>query len=169
MNKDSWEVLKKDLKKIPIQERLLYLREIIKNVKDKEVLNEIALELKKTQETLNNESFHEAQTTAVLVLEAVRNKEQGRSLEKEVEKTAIPENGEAGLRYNASQEIEKANIYGRQQERPYNTATRRKDSSVDMIREGEKRREESYRTTKSSLLGQESTKRRKDEDEEKYR
>src|SRR3989338_1585160 len=118
MNKDSWEVLKKDLKKILIQERLLYLREILKNVK---------------------------------------------------EKAAVPENGEAGLRYNASQEIEKANIYGRQQKRPYNTATRVKDSSVDMIREGEKRREESYRTTKSSLLGQESTKRRKDEDEEKYR
>ena len=55
MDKALWEKLRKDLNKIPAQERLLYLKGILKNVKDDGIKKEVDLEIKKTQEIINNE------------------------------------------------------------------------------------------------------------------
>ena len=171
MDKEAWNKLKKDLNKLPAQEKLLYLKGILNVVKEKELREEILLELKKTQEIIDNETIPGPERATIPIPEPIRLRNERQGLEQEIGEAPSPER-ELGVNYGVSKELEKASIYGRERESFYkesNTYRGNKDESpLDMMREGERRAEENYTLRRDSILGQESVSRKK-KDEGMYK
>src|SRR3989344_2153519 len=134
MDKEAWNKLKKDLNKLPAREKLLYLKGILKAVKEKELREEILLELKKTQEIIDNETISAPERELGVNYGA----------SKELEKASI---------YGKEREsfYKESNTYrGNKEESPLN-----------MMREGERRAEENYTLRRDSVLEQDSVSRKK--------
>ncbi len=171
MDKESWAKLKKELNKIPLQEKLLYLRGILRNVKEKELREEILLEIRKTQEIIDNEAPQGIQRQIEIPIPEPPRRQHPGSLEEEVGEAPTPERGVGGT-YGMNKELEKVNIYGREKENLYEEVHKygvKKDGSpLDMMREGERKAEEDYSLRKDSILEREST-RKKRGDEVMYR
>ena len=171
MDKEAWNKLKKDLNKLPAQEKLLYLKGILNVVKEKELREEILLELKKTQEIIDNETIPGPERATIPIPEPIRLRNERLGLEQEIGEAPSPER-ELGVNYGVSKELEKASIYGRGRESFYKESNtykgNKEESPLDMMREGERRAEENYTLRRDSILGQESVSRKK-KDEGMYK
>lgn len=157
MDKETWGKIKKDLNSIPIREKLLYLKEILKTVKEKDLAIEIVNELRKAQEIIDNEEVpNEAQPLKVQETEPQkRNRE---TLEGELLSTKSPEL--AGNRYGIVQELEKdgRNTDTLYEQKTYEPSNKLYESpaQVEMMKESERRLEEHSSTRRDSVLEQES-------------
>jgi len=155
MDKPTWDKIKKDLNAMPVREKLLYLKEILKTVKEKELAIEIDSELKRAQEIIDNEeSPKEAQPLKVQETEPQkRNRE---TLEGELLSTKPQE--PAGNRYGIVQELEKngRNPDSLYEQKPYESSNRLYESpaKVEMMEESERRLEEHSSTRSDSTLEQ---------------
>ncbi|MBI4159482.1 hypothetical protein HY500_04485 [Candidatus Woesearchaeota archaeon] len=158
MDKETWNKIKKDLNAMLVREKLLYLKEILKKVKEKELAVEISKELEKAQEIIDNEESPE-ETTPLRVQEPEPQRRSRETLEEELIGTATE--GITAVNYGIVEELEKGSLYGREKDQlykqkpyegvhnSYETATQ-----LDMMKEGERRLDS---TTKDrSVLEQES-------------
>jgi len=90
MDKEAWNKLKKDLNKLPAREKLLYLKGILKVVKEKELKEEILLELKKTQEIIDNETIPVPERATIPIPEPIRLRRERPGLEQEIGEAPPP-------------------------------------------------------------------------------
>src|SRR3989344_792897 len=89
MDKEAWNKLKKDLNKLPAREKLLYLKGILKVVKEKELKEEILLELKKTQEIIDNETIPVPERATIPIPEPIRLRRERPGLEQDIGKLDV--------------------------------------------------------------------------------
>lgn len=170
MDKETWDKVKKDINTFPVREKLLYLKEILKKVKEKELALEISNEIKKAQEIIDNEDAPEkiAQLRAApLKREEELQRKNKETLEEEL--LGIKSSEVSSVRYGIVQDLEKGSLYGRDknnslyEQKPYesNNELYESPTQVDMMKESERRLDEYSATRNPSVLEQESVNKKK--------
>lgn len=170
MDKETWNKVKKDINTFPVREKLLYLKEILKKVKEKDLATEIINEIKKAQEIIDNEEAPEEKIqvrNTPLRRDEEPQRKNRETLEEELLNAKMPEI--ATVHYGITQELEKGNLYGRDtnnslyEQKPYESSNELYESptQVDMMKESERRLDEYSAAKNSSLLEQESVNKKK--------
>lgn len=163
MDKETWNKVKKDINSFPVREKLLYLKEILKKVKEKDLATEIINEIQKTQEIIDNEDAPEEK--AQLRTPSLRREEEIQRKEKETleeELLGSKASDLSSVRYGIVQELEKdkKSLY---EQKPYegNHDLYESPAQVDMMKESERRLDEYSITKSNSVLEQESVNKKK--------